>query len=326
MRPKKKDRHLPVRMHFKHGRHWYVHKNKWQPLPVDYAEALEQYAKLTTHPAAGTMAALIDEVLAYISPKLAANTIDQYTIAAKRLKEMLADFNPDQVQPRHIAAIKMHMAATPNMANRILSFARVIFNYALENQLIDTNPAIGIKRHEEHKRDRYITDDEMDKIWLAASPVLRVIIDLCYLTAQRISDVLAIKMTDIKPEGIAFTQQKTGKRLIVTMTPDLQITLDAAKQLHGKIRGMTLLVQRNGKPYSYTAIRDQFKRASIKAGVEDVGLHDLRAKSLTDTNSQGNDAQMLAGHEDKRMTARYIRLRQIDRGTPPQKRKVLDSK
>lgn len=313
-------------MHQKHGRYWYVHQNRWQPLSTDYTEALQQYAQLTAPPSAGSMPALIDTVLTHIKPKLAANTIHQYNIAAKRLKEMLAEFHPEQVQPRHIAAIKMHLADTPNMANRILSFARVVFNYALENQLIDTNPAIGIRRHEEAKRDRYLTDDEMNRIWQAGSPVLRVIIDLCYLTAQRIGDVLAIKLTDISPEGIAFSQQKTGKRLIVTMTPDLQTVLEEAKRLHGNLRGMTLLVQRTGKPYSYTAIRDQFKRACIKAGVEDAGLHDLRAKSLTDANSQGIDAQMLAGHEDSRMTARYIRLRQIDRATPPKKQPVLDNR
>lgn len=326
MRPRKKDRHLPVRMHQKHGRFWYVYKNKWQPLSANYTEALEQYARLISPPAAGSMTSLIDEVLAYIQPKLATNTITQYNITAKRLKEMLAEFNPDQVQPRHIAAIKMHLASTPNMANRILSFARVVFNYALENQLIDANPAIGIKRHEENKRDRYLTDNEMDAIWQAGSPVLRVIIDLCYLTAQRIGDVLAIKLTDITPDGIAFTQQKTGKRLIVTMTQDLQAVLDEAKRLHSNLRGMTLLVQRNGKPYSYTAIRDQFSRACKKAGVEDAGLHDLRAKSLTDLDNQGGDAQKLSGHTDKRMTDRYIRLRQIDRAAPPKKHKVLDSK
>ena len=51
--------------------------------------------------------------------------------------------------------------------------------------------------------------------------------------------------------------------------------------------------------------------------VRHVTIHDLRAKSLTDTNRQGNNAQKLAGHADGRMTERYIRAREIDIGTPP---------
>ncbi|MDV7209852.1 hypothetical protein [Azotobacter beijerinckii] len=55
----------------------------------------------------------------------------QYTAAAERLKDILAEFNPDQVLPRHVAAIKNSMAATPNMGNRVLSFLRAVFTYAV---------------------------------------------------------------------------------------------------------------------------------------------------------------------------------------------------
>jgi integrase len=40
------------------------------------------------------------------------------------------------------------------------------------------------------KRDRYITDDEYTRLIEAASPTLRVIINMPYLTCQRIGDVL----------------------------------------------------------------------------------------------------------------------------------------
>lgn len=41
------------------------------------------------------------------------------------------------------------------------------------------------------------------------------VMDICYLTAQRIGDVLEIKEDHILDRGIYFQQQKTSKQLIV---------------------------------------------------------------------------------------------------------------
>jgi hypothetical protein len=43
----------------------------------------------------------------------------------------------------------------------------------------------------------------------------------------------------------------------------------------------------------------------------------MRAKALTDAKRQGYDPQVLAGHTDARMTARYIRLRETPLATGP---------
>jgi hypothetical protein len=47
-------------------------------------------------------------------------------------------------------------------------------------------------------------------------------------------------------------------------------------------------------------MRDAFDRARIRAGVEDVTLHDLRAKSATDAEQQGLDPTLLLLHSARR--------------------------
>lgn len=79
----------------------------------------------------------------------------------------------------------------------------------------------------------------------------------------------------------------------------------------------TLFSSRSSKPVCYESCKEAFAKARKDAGISNVTIHDLRAKSLTDTNRQGNNAQKLAGHADGRMTERYIRAREIDIGTPP---------
>lgn len=318
MRPRKKDRHLPPCMYMKHGAYYLVRKGKWERLGSDYQDALLAYARLVGGSGKGGMAKLIDEALDAMKHRLADNTVKQYEAAAARLKEYLAEFEPRQVLPRHVAKLKLHMADTPNMSNRVISFLRMVFAYALEQQVVDSNPCIGIKRHAEKKRDRYITDDEFSAICASASDYMRSIFEMCYLTGQRISDVLSIRLADISPAGIAFEQQKTGAKLVVAMSPDLEDLLGRIKALPRRVRGLTLFCARSGgKPVSYETVKQAFRSACVKANIEGATIHDLRAKSLTDTDRQGNDAQKLGGHTDPKMTKRYLRLREIDIAQPP---------
>lgn len=322
MRPRKKDRHLPACMYQKHGAYYLVRKGKWVRLGTDFQASLAEYAMLLDKHSMGGMPKLIDDALEHMrtrmKPALKANTLKQYEAAAERLKETFADFEPREVLQRHVVALKLHMADTPNMANRVISVLRSVFTYALEQQIVDSNPCIGVRRHLEHKRDRYITHGEFQAICANSSDNMRVIYEMCYLTGQRIGDVLAIRLADISPEGIAFKQEKTNARLLVQMTPDLEDLVARAKALPRKIRGLTLFCSpRGGKPVHYSSVKDAFAISCKKAGVEDASLHDLRAKSLSDTDDQGNDAQKLGGHTDAKMTQRYLRLRKINVGLPP---------
>lgn len=319
MKPRKADRHLPACVYHKHGAFWYVKKRKWERLADNLPEALQAYALLAS-PTPGTgMADLIDKALAHMAKDLSENTLKQYRLAAKRLKQILVEFSPEQVRPKHVAAIKAELADTPNMANRILSFLRSVFQFAVEWQIVESNPCIGIKRHRETARDRYITDAEFAAIRAQAVDWLIPIIDMCYLTAQRINDVLTIRLSDISADGISFRQQKTGNKLLVRMTPDIEQTIAAAKATKAKSRvaSIYLFSARAGKAREYRTVRDKWDEACAAAGVADAHLHDLRAKGMTDTERQGNNAQTLGGHTDRRTTQIYIRLRDTPTADPP---------
>ena len=318
MRPRKSDRHLPACMYLRGKSYWYVKQGKWKSLGSDYVEALLEYARLTNTSRPSGMADLIDRALDYIAPKKARNTMLQYRAAGEKLKSMLAEFEPHQVLPKHVAAIKMHMADTPNMSNRTISVLRGVFDFALEQQLVDSNPCTGIRRHSEGKRDRYITDAEFQAIIGHCSEYMRQVFEMCFLTGQRIGDVLAIRRADVTPDGIAFKQQKTGARLVVAMSPDLERLIQRINALPRKVHAMTLFCSpRNGRPVSYETCKDAFAKARKAAGVVNLTIHDLRAKSLTDTKKQGNDPQILGGHADPKMTQRYVRAREIDIAVGP---------
>lgn len=324
-RPRKKDRHLPACVYRRHGAYYYVRHGKWERLAADLPTALERYARIISEPSGSGMADLISKVLEHVRPRLARNTAKNYEVAARQLKEVFAEFAPGQVRPKHVAAMKVSMAGKPNMGNRLLSFLRVVFQHAVEWQIVESNPCIGILRLEEKKRDRYITDAEYRAIYAKAGPRLQIIMDLLYLTAQRISDVLAIRRSDLTAEGIRFKQGKTGAQLTVKWTPALRAVVDRALAMHGKVERLTLLFNRRRKVPDYNTVKEQWDEARKAAGVEDVHIHDLRAKALTDAKRQGKDPQALAGHSNPAMTERYIKLRETPVVEGPDFGRPLDS-
>lgn len=171
-----------------------------------------------------------------------------------------------------------------------LSFLRVVFSYVVEWQLADSNPCVGIRRHEEAKRKRYLTDKEFDAIRANAHPRLQIVMDLLFLTGQRVVDVLRIKRSDITDRDILFEQQKTKAKLLVRWSPQLREAVSAANTLNGNVLGLNLFrtLARSGKPPSYGVTKDQWNETCSAANIKDAHIHDIRAKSLTDAKRQGN--------------------------------------
>jgi integrase len=324
MRPRKKNRHLPPCVYNSHGAYYLVRKGVWEPLGRDLSGALAEYARRVADTPKGGMGELIERVLIHIAPKKSAATNMQYRQLGTKLKEILAEFSPEQVQAKHVAAIKVRYANTPFYANRLVSVLRMVFSFAVEWQIVGSNPAFGVARHAESKRQRYINDAEYAAIYAHAGERLRIIMDLCYLTGQRISDVLRLRHSDITDAGVAFKQGKTGARLVVLWSADLRATVERARTLHGNVTALTLLHNRRGKAPDYSTVKIQWDKARKAAGIEDARIHDLRAKSLTDAKRQGLDPQTLAGHTDPRMTDRYIRARETPQAEGPSFRHLLD--
>ncbi|MGO4326776.1 tyrosine-type recombinase/integrase [Cupriavidus sp. 2TAF22] len=226
----------------------------------------------------------------------------------------------------------------------------MIFTYAVRKGLCDRNPVREVAGASEGKRDRYITDAELDAVRAAAqigkdgksTPsglAIMALIDLAYQTAQRIGDLLELKWSDVSDEGILFHPAKTvnssGVRMLVEMTPELQATLNMAKGGKVKAIGPVISTQTGGK-FTYSGAQTAWKRAcqraleSYEASCKNVGkepdalhltgmhFHDLRAKALTDKGrTEGAAAaQALGGHTTAEMTAHYTKARTLERVTP----------
>jgi integrase len=323
-RPRKAKGPYPPCFYAKHGAFYLVRANKWTHLGTDLAGALTEYGRRMSTPKLGGMPKAIQDFYDALPADLAASTKTQYRHAAEILKRKLAEFEPNQVKGKTVAGIKQSMAKTPNMANRVLSFLRQVFADLVENQVIDSNPCVGIERLPEAKRNRLITDAEWSAIHAAADPRLQVIMELQFLTAQRISDVLSIRRSQLTETGIEFEQQKTGNRLVVKWTPDMRACVERAKALSADRPALTLLRGRYGGAPDYRSVALQWKNACTAAKVVGARLNDGRAMSATEADRQGKKAGAVLGHTSEGNTKRYLRGRKTLEAEGPSFRQGLD--
>jgi len=124
---------------------------------------------------------------------------------------------------------------------------------------------------------------------------------------MRQADVLSVKMSDLKPDGIYYKAGKTGKETLIEWSDELKASVDLANTLWRRFGRVYLFESRGGTAYTGSGIRAMFRRIRIKANMSDVTFHDLRRKAGSDVDFI--DAQALLQHSDGKVTARHYRAK-----------------
>ena len=247
------------------------------------------------------------------------------------------DFRADDVETTDVAEFLKPLKDRPRTHNLYRAQLRELMRYASERGFRPpgSNPVSEIRTMTEKARGRYVTDDELVRIKEAAmvgadkrdttsGPMLCCLIDMAYLTGQRIGDLLQLRWeldTDdaeaphMREDGIWFKPQKirgkTGAAVLIEWTPALRDLVTRLKELKLKRPGSSKLVfvQKRGKPYTYWGASSAWQRAVERAGVQDVHFHDLRAKALTDKDAAEGmtAARTMGAHSTESQTADYVR-------------------
>ncbi|QRQ86299.1 tyrosine-type recombinase/integrase [Cupriavidus oxalaticus] len=353
---------LPSRVYEKNGAWYFVDiRRKWHKLCRVSDGLTALYTALASinrdrdERRMNTMPALVDAWLLAKLGSYAPKTQEEYRRMATFIRSEFDDqWLVEDVEPKDIARfLDKHFEAKPNASNKYRALLSVMFTFAVRKGLRNANPVTEVAGATEGKRDRYITDAELQAVRAAAllgnnnkptpsgAPIV-ALIDLAYQTAQRIGDLLALNWSNVSDEGIMFHPAKTvnssGVRMLIEMTPDLQATLDSAKAGKVKAIGPVICTQSGGR-FTYSGAQTAWKRACQRARqryekscaesgetpdprhLVGMHFHDLRAKALTDLRRQAGAAaaQALAGHTTAEMTAHYTKAREIERVRPVRK-------
>ncbi|MDR5772112.1 MULTISPECIES: tyrosine-type recombinase/integrase [unclassified Caballeronia] len=252
--------------------------------------------------------------------------------------------NVADVKPTHITNwLKVKYADKLAMQRVMRAFLSGFFQWCVDNGRRDTNPCGEVKLKKPKARKTYITDDHFARVRAAmltvtytrdgetrtqivpTGPMMQCFVDLCYLTAQRSTDIRELKWNQIdRAAGVIHflpskTEDSSGLAVDFTITPEIDAVLARIIEIDGgvqRIGSAPVVHALDGKAYGATAVRSAWDRACERAELtaENYTVKDIRAKALTDAERAGYDIkalQIAAAHSDAKTTEIYLKQRDV---------------
>ena len=205
----------------------------------------------------------------------------------------------------------------PGNANNCLVGLRQILNFAVACGHIERNPADEIEFNRRPKLTRFLSREELARLHAALDGQTRQsarqqadIVRLLLLTGCRRGEIMGLRWSEVREDGLALTDAKTGPRTV-------PLSSRARRILDGQPRGRSTFVfpsprnpARPRRPYL-----PLWDRVRKEACIEDVRLHDLRHTMASHAVMNGVPVPVvsrLLGHSNVRMTLRYAHLADRD--------------
>lgn len=248
---------------------------------------------------------------------LANRTQTDYRRYWVKLKPVFGKMNPRSINRKHIK--KYHFKRTedsPKQANVEKAFMSAVFTWAMQDILYDLphNPCHGVKPNKLNPRDVYITDWEYDFVYQNANTLIRGIMEVSYLCAARLSDVIALKREQLLEDGVYIEQAKTGTKQIKKWGPKLRKAIDdvLAERAGKKVVKVSPYVFVHSKGTCYTSqgfggvwrklidsLREELvnKNGGKKEDYLQFTFHDLKSRSISDFTGTLAEKQTASGHK-----------------------------
>jgi enterobacteria phage integrase len=203
-----------------------------------------------------------------------------------------------------VEAVGIH---APSMANLTIAVLRLLFSFAVENNLRPDNPVRGIRRYKGGEHESW-TDDDLrlfEKEWPTGTRE-RLVYDLLLFTSQRGGDVVKWKRSDIIEGTITLSQQKTGTKLVIPIHPALGRSLKAFA-----VNGDHILSDAYGKPIQRRTltriIRLAVKQAGLPARCVAHGLRKTALRRLAENGASEKEISAVSGHKSIAEVQRYTK-------------------
>jgi integrase len=213
----------------------------------------------------------------------------------------------DAIGRRDVEAIQVGMKDRPYQANRVLSLLSKMFNLAIEWKWRPDNPAKGIERYQEQKRERWLSDEELRHLCavLDEHPNTRAAnaVRLQLLTGARLGEVLTSRKEDFdlhrgiwtKPSH--QTKQKRTEHLPLSAQALILVTLI----IETSDAGSPFLFPGNKPGQPLREIKKFWSAVMRKAGIANYRRHDNPTHLCVPSRfqrAQPRDRRAIAGAHD----------------------------
>jgi integrase len=188
-----------------------------------------------------------------------------------------------------------------------------VFNVAVDDGLIETNPCRGIRRGgEKHRFGRALSEDErktlLEKCKESEWDRLYLLVSMALSTGARLGELMSLTWNDldIKKAVAKLSETKNGSPRYLPIIPAV---LEQIQALPRPLDSATYLFpsKEHGKNYG-SGFRKYWDKALADAEIEGFRFHDLRhtaASYLTEAGVPMVTVAEILGHKTMSMVQRY---------------------
>lgn len=208
----------------------------------------------------------------------------------------------------HIKDIIGAKADTPEAANNLLKVLRVLLAYAVDQEMIDSNPAANVKRYRSSGEGFHAWSEAEIAQFQAKHPIgtrAGLALALLLYTAQRRGDVVRAGWQHMRGDAIAVRQEKTDAALMIPVHPELERALASVPRTN-----LTFLMTERGAPFTAAGFGNWFREQCNLAGLPQCSAHGLRKAAATRLANAGcstDQIKAITGHRSLSEVARYTR-------------------
>lgn len=270
-----------------------------------------------------------DAFLRYLGDerRLSPRTRDAYSRDLADFCDWLGEDAPDWSrigphQVRSYAAARHRAGLTPKSLQRRLAALRSLFRYLLREGQVANNPADGIRAPKvQRKLPATLDADQLGHLLdLPGDDPLtlrdKAIMELLYSSGLRLSELVAVNLTDIDPrEATVEVTGKGRKTRIVPVGRQAMAAIAAWKKVRGNLAKpdeQALFVGQHGRRLGPGGIQGRLARHGVTRGTpRHVHPHLLRhsfASHLLESSGDLRAVQELLGHADISTTQIYTHL------------------
>ncbi|ARN84796.1 tyrosine-type recombinase/integrase [Candidatus Nucleicultrix amoebiphila] len=221
------------------------------------------------------------------------------------------------ISRRDIESLHLKHEKTPYQANRILALLSKMFSLAMSWGWRADNPVRGIERYTEGKRDRWLNEEEVKKLWsvLSSYPehLTAFSFKLLLLTGARKSEVFHATWDQFDLEQGVWTKPshltKQKKKEHLPLSEQALEVLANLKELQKHASPYLFPNRVTGEPMQGGATF--WKKILKEACLKNVRIHDLRHTYASHLVSSGLSLSIigkLLGHTNPSTTQRYAHL------------------
>jgi integrase len=296
----------------------------------------------TTERGALTIAALAERFMnEHVEQKRKPGTALFYRhLLDKIITPALGGIKADKVSRTQVAKLHGDLKETPFQANRVLAVIGSMYAFAVRAGIVaeGTNPSRRIDKFREHRRERFLTGAELERLGLSIreaetrgipwdvneakekakhlpkapnrftkiGPFAAATLRLLLFTGCRLREILHLKWENVDLErGLLFlADSKTGKKTVILNAPALAV-------LNGLDRLGSHVVPGDNYDKPRADLKRPWEAVAKHAGLDGVRLHDLRHTYASFGAGSGLGLPIigkLLGHTQPSTTQRYAHL------------------